>query len=59
MGRFNHNNFSFKKLNFRFIELIDSQIIYKKLFNSMLKFNFCLGRLRVKKEINKISKIFL
>ena len=59
MGRFNNNNFSFKKLNIKFIELIDSQIIYKKLFKSMLKFNFCLGRLRVKKEINKISKIFL
>jgi len=58
MGRFNNSNFSLKKLNIKFIELLDCQITYKKLFNSMLKFNFCLGRLRVKKEINKIIKIF-
>ena len=59
LGRFKKTNFSFKKLNNCLIELINNKDTYKKLYNSMLKINFCLGRLRVKKEINKIHKIFV
>ena len=59
LGRYQKKNFSYKKLDLKFIELINNQLNYKKLYNSMLKINFCFGRDRVKKEINKINKLFI
>ncbi len=59
LGKFSNKSFSFKNLNYKFNQLVVDIDLYQKLYNSMLKINFSLGRQRVKNEINKINKIFL
>ena len=58
LGKFNKKKFLFNNLNLQFVNLIKNTNEYKKLYNSMLKINFSLGRQRVKNAINKIEKLF-